>query len=118
MVSSDSTSRATFGANDHGNSRVTAKHIAVLTALVGNLIHRQRREIHIHDLRHRAHPRHGCPDSRAANRGFRNWSIQNAPLAKFFEQAAGSTISAAIQTDIFPKQENPWIAQHLFPLSL
>src|SRR3972149_4925381 len=115
MMGGNPTSGSAFGANDHWYSRLSAEHVAVFSALVGDLVHCQGREIDIHDLRHWAHPSHGCSDRGSSDGCFGDGRINYSPFAKFLEQAAGCAVSPTIQRHVFAKDEDSIIPQHLLP---
>ena len=112
MVSRNRAARAAFGAKDHRHRRLAAEHVAVLGALVGDLIHRQRRKVHVHDLGNRAQPGHGRAHGRPADGRFGDRRIQHAPFAKLLPQPARRAISAAIQPHVFAHDEHALVAQH------
>src|SRR3972149_5197822 len=113
MMGGTPASSSAFGANDHWDSRLSAEHIAVLAALVGDLVHCQGREIDVHDLRHWTHPSHGSSDSGSHNGCFGDGRINDTPFAKFLEQTAGRAVSPPIQPHVFAKDEDSLIPQHL-----
>ena len=114
MVRGDGTTCATFGPDHHRDAGLAAEHVAVLGALVRDLIHGQRREVDIHDLGDGAHARHCRADRRAADRGLADRGIDDPVAAELGEQAARRAISAAVKAHILTHDEDGRVSLHLF----
>ena len=69
VVRCDAAPGSTLGPDDHGHDHLSAEHIPVLGALIGDLIHGQGGKIHVHYLCDGAHAGHRRTYCGTANGG-------------------------------------------------
>jgi hypothetical protein len=86
VVRGDGAPGAAFGADHHGHGGLAAEHVAVLGALVGDLVHGQRGEVDVHDLGDGAHAGHRRAHRRAADGRLGDGRIEHAPVAELFDR--------------------------------
>ena len=107
---------AARSANHDGNAGAPA--IAAFRGEVRDLIEGAGNEIgelHFGDGPH-SHQRRA--DRRADDSGFGDRRVDDAPLAESLEHAGGDFESAAVDADIFAKDEDAFVLFHLFPDAL
>jgi len=90
-----------------------ACHVVHLGCLVENLVSADHVEVHVHQFDDRAQAGHRCADGHSYEALLADRRIDDAAFAELFHHVARHAEEAAIVADIFPDQEDAFIAAHL-----
>src|SRR5579859_488953 len=127
MLSSRPHACADHRTNDEWTVRLAAKHVAQLGPLVKDHIPADTKEVHKHQLSHRAHSGGSCSHCCPNETSLGNRRIQYALAPKLLYQPLSDPQNAApgifslkigntgSPCHILTQQHNPWIASHLQP---
>ena len=104
--------RTTLGPDRQRDLELAAGHVPVLGGLVHDLLHRESREVLVHDLDDRAHALHGRADTRAHDRHLRDRGVAHTLGAELLQHALGDAHRAAHLGDVLAHDEDVRVAPH------
>ena len=118
MVRRDAAPRSAFGPHHQRHGRLATEHVAVLGALVGQLVHRERREVDVHDLSHGLHAGHRGADAGAGDGRLADGRVAHSLGAEVVVQPARDGVRAAVEADVLAHDEDALVALHLLAQGL
>jgi hypothetical protein len=97
----------------HRHGHLAAEHVVDLRRVVDDLVHRDDREVHGHQLDHGAQAGHRRPHPQAHEPGLADRRVDDPLLAELAQQAAGDLERALVLRDVLAHHEDALVALHL-----
>ena len=113
MLGAGRAARPALGAQHHGNGDLAACHISDLRHLVGDLVHGERDEVHVHQLHHGPQAGHRGAQPKADRGRLADGCIHEALRAELLVQTLRDGVCPAVASHFFPDHEDPGVSCHL-----